>query len=37
MRVIIAGGGNVGTFIAADLQQAGHEVTIVEVDNDRAA
>jgi trk system potassium uptake protein TrkA len=37
MRVVIAGGGNVGTFIAADLQQAGHDVTIVEVDQDRAA
>jgi trk system potassium uptake protein TrkA len=37
MRVVIAGGGNVGTFIAADLQQGGHEVLIVEVDPDRVA
>ena len=35
MRVVIAGGGNVGTFIADDLVKAGHEVTIVEVDPDR--
>ena len=33
MRVVIAGGGNVGTFIADDLVKAGHEVTIVEVDS----
>ena len=37
MRVVIAGGGNVGTFIAEDLAKAGHEVTIVEVDGDRVA
>lgn len=37
MRIVIAGGGNVGTFIATDLVRAGHEVTIVEVDGDRAA
>jgi len=35
MRVVIAGGGNVGTFIADELHQAGHQVTIVEVDPDR--
>jgi trk system potassium uptake protein len=35
MRVVIAGGGNVGTFIGAELAEAGHEVTIVEVDPDR--
>ena len=35
MRVVIAGGGNVGTFIAVELAQAGHEVTVVEVDPDR--
>jgi trk system potassium uptake protein len=35
MRVVIAGGGNVGTFIAAELHQAGHDVLIVEVDPDR--
>ena len=37
MRVVIAGGGNVGTFIAEDLFKAGHQVTIVEVDGDRVA
>jgi trk system potassium uptake protein TrkA len=35
MRVVIAGGGNVGTFIAAELHKAGHEVVLVEVDPDR--
>lgn len=35
MRVVIAGGGNVGGFIAAELAGAGHDVTIVEVDRDR--
>jgi trk system potassium uptake protein TrkA len=37
MRVVIAGGGNVGTFIAEDLVKAGHEVVIVEVLADRVA
>jgi trk system potassium uptake protein TrkA len=37
MRVVIAGGGNVGTYIAAELEQSGHEVLIVEVDPDRVA
>ena len=37
MRVLIAGGGNVGTYIAAELHKAGHEVLIVEVDPDRVA
>ncbi len=37
MRVVIAGGGNVGTYIATELQKAGHEVLIVEVDQDRVA
>ena len=37
MRVVVAGGGNVGTFIAEDLAKAGHEVVIVEVDADRVA
>jgi trk system potassium uptake protein TrkA len=36
MRVVIGGGGNVGTFIGGELAKAGHEVTIVEVDPDRA-
>ncbi len=35
MRVVIAGGGNVGTFMADELHRAGHEVVIVEVDRDR--
>ena len=35
MRVIIAGGGNVGTYIATELQTAGHEVLIIEVDPQR--
>ena len=35
MRVVIAGGGNVGAYIADDLIRAGHEVTIVEIDGER--
>jgi trk system potassium uptake protein TrkA len=35
MRVVIAGGGNVGTFIAAELRKAKHDVLIVEVDPGR--
>lgn len=34
MRVAIAGAGNVGTFIAADLKEAGHEVILIERDAD---
>ena len=30
MRVVIAGGGNVGRFIAGDLLDAGHDVLIIE-------
>ncbi len=37
MRVVIAGAGNVGTFIAEDLVRAGHEVTLVESDAGRVA
>jgi len=37
MRVIIAGGGNVGTYIATELHKVGHEVLIVEVDPQRVA
>jgi trk system potassium uptake protein TrkA len=37
MRVVIAGGGNVGMFIASELAQAGHDVLIVEIDADHAA
>lgn len=37
MRVVIAGGGNVGTYIAGELHKAGHHVLIVEVDPKRIA
>ncbi|MGQ0617876.1 MAG: potassium channel family protein [Acidimicrobiia bacterium] len=37
MRVVIAGGGNVGTFIASELAAAGHQVLIIEVDPARVA
>ena len=36
MKVVIAGGGAVGAFIAGELQEAGHEVHIIEQDEDRA-
>jgi trk system potassium uptake protein TrkA len=35
MRVVVVGGGNVGTFIAGELAKADHEVVLVEVDPDR--
>jgi len=35
VKVVIAGGGNVGTFIGAELAGAGHDVTLVEIDPDR--
>lgn len=37
MKVAIAGAGNVGTFIAADLKAAGHEVLLFDVDVDLVA
>lgn len=37
MRVVIAGGGNVGVFIANDLAQAGHDVLVIEQDEKVAA
>jgi trk system potassium uptake protein len=37
MKVAIAGGGNVGTSIAEDLQAKGHEVLIIEKDSDMVA
>jgi trk system potassium uptake protein TrkA len=37
MRVVIAGGGNVGTYIADELRRADHDVVIVEVDPKRVA
>ena len=33
MRVCIAGGGNVGSFIAVELRDAGHEVLVLEQDS----
>ncbi len=32
MRVIVAGGGNVGSFIVSQLAAAGHELTVIDVD-----
>jgi trk system potassium uptake protein TrkA len=37
MKVAIAGAGNVGTYIALDLKQAGHQVLIIEQDPDLVA
>ena len=37
MKVAIAGAGNVGTYIAADLKEAGHEVMVIEQDPDLVA
>ncbi|HEY1635451.1 MAG TPA: NAD-binding protein [Acidimicrobiales bacterium] len=37
MKVMIAGAGNVGTFIASDLHAAGHEVLVIEQDPDLVA
>ena len=37
MRVIIVGGGNVGTYIAGELLKGGHEVLVAEQDPDRVA
>ncbi|HEX4541474.1 MAG TPA: NAD-binding protein [Acidimicrobiales bacterium] len=37
MKVMIAGAGNVGTFIASDLHSAGHDVLIIEQDPDLVA
>jgi trk system potassium uptake protein TrkA len=34
VKVVIAGGGAVGSFIADELQRAGHEVHIIEQDGD---
>jgi trk system potassium uptake protein TrkA len=36
MKVLIAGAGKVGAFIAADLSAAGHDVTLVDQNLDRA-
>jgi len=37
MKVAIAGAGNVGTYIASDLKDAGHEVLVIEQDPDLVA
>jgi trk system potassium uptake protein TrkA len=37
MKVIIAGGGNVGAFIGGELQRDGHDITIIEEDAQRVA
>src|SRR5205807_259439 len=37
VKVAIAGAGNVGTFIAADLYEAGHDVLVIEEDVDLVA
>jgi trk system potassium uptake protein len=37
MKVVVAGAGNVGTFIAAELNAAGHELVVIEVDGSRVA
>jgi trk system potassium uptake protein TrkA len=34
VKVVIAGAGNVGTYIAGDLHDAGHEVLVIEQDQD---
>jgi len=37
VKVAIAGAGNVGTYIASDLREAGHEVLLIEQDPDLVA
>ena len=37
MKVVIVGGGNVGTFISSELTRGGHDVTIIEVEAERVA
>ena len=37
MRVLVAGGGNVGTFLAAELASVGHDVVVLEADEDRVS
>jgi trk system potassium uptake protein TrkA len=32
VKVVIAGGGNVGTYLARDLTSAGHDVLVIEID-----
>ncbi len=35
MKVVIAGAGNVGAYLAADLHEAGHEVLLIEIESRR--
>jgi len=37
MKVVVAGGGNVGRHLATDLAEHGHEVTVIEQDTGAAA
>ena len=37
MKVVIVGGGNVGTFISSELTRGGHDVTIIEMEAERVA
>jgi trk system potassium uptake protein len=37
MRVLVAGGGKVGTFVAGELARSGHLVTVIEVDMDKVS
>ena len=37
MRSIIIGGGKVGSYLARELDRAGHSVTVIESDRARAA
>jgi trk system potassium uptake protein len=37
VKVVIAGAGNVGSYLAGDLDRAGHEVLLIEIDPDVAA
>jgi trk system potassium uptake protein len=37
VKVVVAGAGSVGVFLAEDLQSSGHDVLVVERDLDLAA
>lgn len=36
MRVLIVGGGKIGTFLARELGEAGHKITVIEADSHQA-